>query len=164
LRKKQKQRIILGIISVSLIAVTISYFYSSDQVKIQGFAFGNNLKSIQDELKSLQIEFISKSTSLKEGDITKEEFLEFADLHLKKIENIVLRYDELSPPPSFAGSVELLKLSTKSQIESFKETIEWIKTDDESAKIRSESFLQEAFEFELAGLAEFNSAKSGINP
>ena len=105
MRKKQKQRIILGIISVSLIAATISYFYSADQVKIQGFAFGNNLKSIQDELKSLQIEFISKSTSLKELDITKVEFLEFADLHLKKIENIVVRYDELSPPPSFAVSV-----------------------------------------------------------
>jgi len=110
LRKKQKQRIILGIISVSLIAATISYFYSSDQVKIQGFAFGNNLKSIQDELESLQIEFNSKSTSLKEGDITKEEFLGFAEIRLKKIENIVIRYDELSPPPSFAGSVELLKL------------------------------------------------------
>ncbi len=164
MRKKQKQKIILGIISVALIVATIFYFYFSDQVKIQGFTFGNNLKKIQDELKSLQIEFNSKSTSLKEGDITNEEFLEFAEIHLKKIENIVLIYDELSPPPSFASSVELLKLSTKSQIESFKETIEWVKTGDESAKIRSESFLQEAFEYELAGLAEFNSAKSGIEP
>jgi len=164
LRKKQKQRIILGIISVALIVATISYFYTSDQVKIQGFTFGNNLKNIQDELKSLQVEFNSKSTSLEEGDITKDEFLEFADVHLKKIENIVLRYDELSPPPSFASSVELLKLSTKSQIESFKETTKWLNTGDESAKIRSESFLQESFEYELAGLAEFNSAKSGMEP
>ena len=164
MRKKQKQRIIFGIISVALIVATISYFYTSDQVKIQGFTFGNNLKNIQDELKSLQVEFNSKSTSLEEGDITKEEFLEFADVHLKKIENIVLRYDELLPPPSFESSVELLKLSTKSQIESFEETIKWIKTGDESAKIRSESFLQESFEYELAGLAEFNSAKSGIEP
>ena len=60
--------------------------------------------------------------------------------------------------------MELLKLSTQSQIESFKETIEWSKTGDESAKIRSESFLQEAFEYELAGLAEFNWAKYGIEP
>ena len=164
MRKKQKQRIILGIISVALIGTTISYFYSSDQVKIQGFTFGNNLKNLQDELKTLQVEFNSKSTSLEEGDITKEEFLEFADIHLKKIENIVLKYDELSSPPSFVSSVELLKLSTKSQIESFKETVKLIKTGDESAKIRSESFLQESFEYELAGLAEFNSAKSGIRP
>ncbi len=85
MRKKQKQGIILSIISVLLIAAIISYFYSSDQVKIQGFTFGNNLKSIQDELKSLQVEFISKSTSLKEGDITKEEFLGFTEIHLKKI-------------------------------------------------------------------------------
>ncbi len=119
MKKKQKQRIILGIIGIALIAFTISYFYSSEQVKIQGFTFGNNLKSIQDELKSLQVEFISKSTSLKEGDITKEEFLEFADLHLKKIENIVLRYDELSPPPSFAGSVELLKLLSVNSIDCY---------------------------------------------
>jgi len=164
LRKKQKQSIILGIISVALIVATISYFYTSEQVKIQGFTFGNNLQRIQDDLISLQVEFNSKSTSLEEGGITKEEFLEFADIQLKKIENLVLRYDELSPPPAFASSVELLKLSTQSQIESFKETIEWSKTGDESAKIRSESFLQEAFEYELAGLAEFNSAKSGIEP
>ncbi len=164
MRKKQKHGIILGIISVALIVATISYFYTSDQVKIQGFTFGNNLQRIQDDLISLQVEFNSKSTSLEEGGISKEEFLEFADIQLKKIENLVLRYDELSPPPAFASSVELLKLSTQSQIESFKETIEWSKTGDESAKIRSESFLQEAFEYELAGLAEFNSAKSGIEP
>ena len=85
MRKKQKQRIILGIISVVLIVATISYFYSSDQVKIQGFTFGNNLKNIQDELKTLQVEFNSKSTSFEEGSITKEEFLEFAHIHLKKI-------------------------------------------------------------------------------
>ena len=75
MKKKQKQRIILGIISVVLIVATISYFYSSDQVKIQGFTFGNNLKNIQDELKTLQVEFNSKSTSLEEEDITKEETL-----------------------------------------------------------------------------------------
>lgn len=164
MKKKQKQRIILGIIGIALIAFTISYFYTSEQVKIQGFTFGNDLEKIQDELKSLQVEFDSKSTSLEEEDITKEEFLEFAGKHIKKLENLVLKYDELSPPPSFASSVELLKLSTKSQIESFKEKVNWVKTDDESAKIRSESFLQEAFEYELAGLSEFNSAKSGIKP
>ena len=164
MKKKQKQRIILGIIGIALIAFTISYFYSSEQVKIQGFTFGNDLQRIQDDLKALQVEFNSESTSFKEGDITKEEFLEFADKQLKKIENLVLRYDELSPPPAFTSSVELLKLSTQSQIESFKETIEWNKTGDESAKIRSDSFLQESFEYELAGLAEFNAAKSGIKP
>ena len=164
MRKKQKQRIILGIISVALIVATITYFNTSEQIKIQGFTFGNNLQSIQDELKSLQVEFDSKTETLEEGDITKDEFLEFAEEHLKKIENLVKRYDELSPPPSFATSVELLKFSTQSQIESLKETIEWIKTGDESAKIRSESFLQEAFEYELAGISEFNYAKSGNIP
>ena len=164
MKKKQKQRIILGIIAVALIVATISYHYTSEQVKIQGFTFGNNLQSIQDDLKELQVEFNSKSQSFEDGDITKDEFLEFAERHIKKIEDLVLRYDELSTPPSFAISVELLKLSTISQIESFNETIKWIKTGDENAKIRSESLLQDSFEYELAGLAEFNDAKAGRNP
>lgn len=80
------------------------------------------------------------------------------------MDEFILRYDKLSPPESFASAVELLKLSTISQLESDKELIEWIKTGDESAKIRSDLLLQEAFDYEMAGLNEYNSAKAGINP
>ena len=76
------------------------------------------------------------------------------------MDEMILRYDDISPPDSFGSSVELLKLSTISQFESDKELIEWIKTGDEGAIIRSNSLLQEALDYEMAGLREYNSAKS----
>jgi len=40
--------------------------------------------------------------------------------------------------------------------------IEWIKTGDELAKIRSDTQIQEAYEYENLGLVEFQLAKKGI--
>ncbi len=161
---KQRREIIIAIVGIALIGIVISYFYSADLTKNQGLRFGNDLKSIQDELKTQQTQFSSKYTTLNEKSISTEGFLEFSNTHIKKMDELILRYDKLSPPESFASSVELLKLSTISQLESDKELIEWIKTGDESAIIRSESLLQEAFDYEIAGLTEYNSAKEGINP
>lgn len=152
---------IIGVVAVGLV---ISYYYSLEQTRIQGFNFGSNLREIQDELKNLQTNFDSKYTIWKEGDITKEEFLQFSRSHIEKMEGLASRYQTLSPPDGFASSVELFELSTRSQIESDKQTIEWIKTGDQSAKIRSEVLLQEAFEYELAALEKFNAAKKGSNP
>ena len=42
------------------------------------------------------------------------------------------------------------------------EYIKWIKTGDESAKIRSDTQIQEAYEYENLGLVEFQLAKAGI--
>jgi len=85
-------------------------------------------------------------------------------MHISKIEELILRYDDLEPPYAFTSSVDFFKLSTQSQLEADKETIQWIKNNDELAKIRSDSLLQDAFEFELAALAKFNAAKAGIEP
>ena len=161
---KQRRDIIIAIVGIALIGIVISYFYSADLTKNQGLAFGNDLKSIQDELKTQQTQFSSKYTTLNEKSISTGEFLEFSNIHIKKMDELIIRYDKLSPPESFASSVELLKLSTISQLESDKELIEWIKTGDESTKIRSDSLLQEAFDYEVAGLTQYNSAKAGINP
>lgn len=161
---KQRRDIIIAIVGIALIGIVISYFYSADLTKNQGLVFGNDLKSIQDEIKTLQVQFSSKYTVLNEKIISTEEFLEFSNTHIKKMDEVILRYDELSPPESFSPAVELLKLSTISQLESDKELIEWIKTGDEGAKTRSDSLLQEAFDYEMAGLTEYNSAKAGINP
>ena len=161
---KQSRDIIIAIVGIAIIGIVISYFYSVDLTKNQGLVFGNDLKSIQDELKTQQTQFSSKYTTLNENAISTEEFLEFSNTHIKKIDEFILRYDKLSPPESFASAVELLKLSTISQLESDKELIEWIKTGDERAKIRSDLLLQEAFDYEMAGLNEYNSAKAGINP
>ncbi|MEK6866240.1 MAG: hypothetical protein AABX46_02220, partial [Thermoproteota archaeon] len=66
------------------------------------------------------------------------------------------------PPKQFAPSVELFKLSTQTQLDSDKEFIEWIKTGNDSHKIRSDSLIQESFEYEMTALGEFNAAKIGL--
>ena len=85
-------------------------------------------------------------------------------MHISKIEELILRYDNLEPPYAFTSSVDLFKLSSQSQLEADKETIQWIKNKDKGAKIRSDSLFQDAFEFELAALAKFNAAKAGVEP
>ena len=42
------------------------------------------------------------------------------------------------------------------------EFIKWITTGDESARIRSDTQIQEAYEYENLALVEFQSAKKGI--
>ena len=164
MKKNQRQNIILGIVGAVIIGAVIAYFYSAEQTRNQGFTFGNELQSIQDDLKKLQTDFESKFNILKEGDIGTEKFLEYSNEHITKMENLILRYDELVPPDAFATSVELFKESTQSQLESDRELIEWIKTDDEGAKIRSDLLFQESVEYEMSALAKFNAAKAGINP
>ena len=47
-------------------------------------------------------------------------------------------------------------------MESDSQFIKWIKTGDKSAKIRSDAQIQEAYEYQNLGLAEFQSAKTGV--
>jgi len=164
LSKKKRKNIIIGIIGIALISLVIAYFYSAEQTRNKGFIFGNNLQAIQEDLKKIETDFQSEITIFQEGDSSAEEFLEYSDLHVTKIEELILRYDDLEPPNAFASSVELFKLSTQSQLHGDKEIIQWIKNDDENAKIRSDSLIQEAFEYELAALAKFNAAKAGLEP
>ena len=77
--------------------------------------------------------------------------------------NIISKYADLQIPDTFSGAVKLFKLSTESQLESDIHLINWIVTGDESEKIRSDELLQQAFEYELAGLTSFNDAKKA-NP
>ena len=110
----------------------------------------------------MQIKFYSEKTKWDEGDISKEELLKYYEEHLDRFEQIIYRYDELETPELFKGSVELFKISSETQLESDLEFIQWITTGDESAKIRSDSQIQEAYEYENLGLVEFQSAKKGI--
>jgi len=149
---------------VIVISLVIGYNYLAEQTKLKGFNFGNYLQAIQEDLKKIETDFQSEITIFQEGDSSTEEFLEYSDSHISKIEELILRYDDLEPPTAFASSVEFFKLSTQSQLQADKEIIEWIKNDDENAKIRSNSLMQDAFEYELAALAKFNAAKAGIEP
>ncbi|MDC8437891.1 MAG: hypothetical protein LV468_02690 [Candidatus Nitrosotenuis sp.] len=150
-------------VGVILVGLAVFFAYSADQAKIRGFNFGVNLQAIQDDIKQIQTEFYSKKNSLDEKSITKEEFLQFSKQHVQKMESVISRYDELSPPDSFSSAVKLFKMSTEKQLESDRFLIEWIKTGDVSNKVRSDLLLQESFESELAGLASYNDAKSGLD-
>lgn len=147
-------------IGVIVVGLAIFFAYSADQAKNRGFNFGNNLQTIQDELKQTQTEFYSKKALFDENSISKEEFLKFSESHLQRMQKIFEKYDELTPPESFANSVELFKLSTQKQIESDRFLIEWIRTNDTSNKVRSDLLLQESFENEMAALASFTKAKN----
>lgn len=148
-------------IATLLIVIIVWYSYSSEQTRQKGFEFGNKLSQIQEKVKQLQINFNSKITQWEEGDLTIHELSNHADSHLENLSIIVESYDTLEPPPQFSASVDLFRLSTISQLESDRYYIEWIKTNTNSHKIRSDSLLQESFDFELLALGEFNMAKLG---
>jgi len=162
LKKKKIQNIIIASIAILIIGSIAAYNYSAEQTKQKGLQFGIELEQIQEEVQELQIKFYSEKTRWNEGDISKEELLEYYEKHLKNFERIISTYDELTPPELFKSSVELLKISSETQLESDLQFIEWIKTGDESAKIRSDTQFQEALEYEMLGLVEFYSAKTGV--
>ena len=162
MKKSKKQNIVIASIAIIIIGAIAGYNYSVDQTKQKGLKFGNELQQIQEDVKQLQVEFNSKITQLEEGDLTQQELSEYSKTHIEKLQNAILRYDDLIPPKQFASSVELFKLSTQAQLDSDKEFIEWIKTGDDSHNIRSDSSLQESFEYEMMALGEFNAAKSGL--
>ena len=162
MKKNKIQNIIIVSIVTLIIGGIIAYNYSADQTKQKGFQFGNELAQIQTDVTELQVKFYSEKAKWDEGDISKDELLQYYKEHLKEFEEIISRYDKLTPPELFESSVELFKISSETQLESDIEYINWITTGDESAKIRSDTQIQEAYEYENLGLAEFQSAKKGI--
>ncbi len=164
MKKKQKQNIVLAVIALVIIVGIIAYNYYIDQIKIKGFNFGNKILQIQNDLKKMQDDYESKIIQWTEGDLSKEELLEYSQIYISGLGGLITRYDKLTPPVPFIASVELFKLSTETQLESYGEYIKWIETQDSSFKIRSNLLLQESFEYELAALAKFKNAQLGITP
>ena len=164
MKKKKKQNIIILAVLVAIIVGIVSYNYSAEQTRQKGFTFGVELEQIQTDVKELQTQFYSKKTQWEEGTITQDELFQHYEKHVKKFEEIILRYDSLIPPESFQSAVNLLKLSSQTQLDSDIQYIEWMKTGDESYKVRSDSQYQEALEYEMSGLVEYYSAKTGIQP
>jgi hypothetical protein len=162
LKKSKKQNIIIASVAIIIIGAIAGYNYSVDQTKQKGFRFGNELQQIQEDVKQTQTEFNSKVIQWKEGDLSQQGLSEYSKTHVEKLQNVISKYDDLIPPKQFAPSVELFKLSTQTQLDSDKEFIEWIKTNDTSHKIRSDSLIQESFEYEMTALGEFNAAKAGL--
>ena len=164
--KKKKQTIVYAAIAVGVIIIALSIFfvYSNDQAKERGKAFGKALEFIQDDLRKLTHSFDSKVSMFNQGDIDKEIFLEFAEKHEREMEKIILRYDDLQTPQQFIPAVELFKLSAETEFEANKYVIEWIRTGDETAQIRSDSLYEQSLQYEQAALLEFNLVQRQANP
>ena len=161
-KNKIQKNTIVTAIGVTIIIGIIWYSYSADQTKQQGFEFGNNLAQIQQDVAELQNKFYSEKIKWDEGDVAKQELEEYYKEHVKQFEDIISRYDKLSTPELFKSSVELFKVSSQTQLESDIEYIKWITVGDESAKVRSDTQIQQAYEYENQGLVEFQLAKAGM--
>lgn len=155
---------VLVIVALAIIIGIISYNYSAEQTRQKGFVFGVELEKIQTNVKDLQTQFYSQKAQWEEGTITKEELLQYYEIHVEEFEEVISRYDKLEAPESFQSAVDLLKLSSESQLEADKQFIEWIRTGDESYKVRSDAQIQQSLEYEMTGLVEYYSAKTGIEP
>jgi len=162
LKKKKIQNIIILSVAIVIISSIIAYNYSTDITKQKGLQFGKELSEIENNISEIQGEFYSEKTKWLEGDISKEELMKFYEIHVNKFRKIISEYDTLTPPELFESSVALLKISAETQLESDLQFIQWIKTGDESAKIRSDTLIQEAYEYQNLGLVEFQTAKVGI--
>ena len=164
--KKKKNSVVYAAIIIGILVVssTIFFVYSNDQAKLRGQMFGNELKQIQDDLKKNTHSYDTKLSLFKEGSIDKEKFLEFAEKHKDEMGKIILRYDFLQIPNGFKTAVDLFKLSSETQLESDIQIMEWVKTGNDAAHIRSDTLLQESFDYEMAALAEYKLARGPINP
>ena len=152
----------MAAVALAIIGAIIAYNYSAEQTKQMGFQFGNELGQIEQDLAELQTRFYSEKTKWDEGDITKEELLEYYKKHIEEFDKIISRYDGLDTPELFESAVQLFKMSAQTQLDSDIEYIRWISTGDESAKVRSDTRIQEAYEYENLGLVEFQLAKAGV--
>ena len=164
--KKKKNSAIYAaiIIGILIISSTIFFVYSNDQAKIRGQMFGNELKQIQDNVKKNTHLYDSNISLFKEGNLDREKFLEYAEKHKDEMSKIILLYDSLQIPNGFQTAVELFKLSSETQLESDIQMMEWVKTGNDDAHIRSDVLLQESFDYEMAALSEYKLAQGPINP
>ena len=151
-------------VGVIIIGMSIFFVYSSEQAKMRGQAFGKAIEFLQDDLRKQTHMFDSKVSMFKQGDINKDEFLNFAEKHQNEMEKIILRYDNLQIPKVFVPAVDLFKLSAETQFEADKYIIEWIRTGDDTARIRSISSYDQSLQYEQAGLFEFNLIQRQVNP
>ena len=151
-------------VGVIIIGMSIFFVYSSEQAKMRGEAFSKAIEFIQEDHKNHMYTFDSKVAMFKRGDISRDDFLKFAEKHQSEMEKIILRYDNLQTPKPFIPSVELFRLSAETQFESEKYTIEWIRTGDETAQIRADQLWNQSIQYEQNALLEFNLVQRQTNP
>ena len=149
------------IIGITIIGLVIGISYYVEPAKISGQRFGNNLKQIQSDLNKTTFSYESNYGMWKDKNLTDKEILDATDAHIRDLNEVISRYETLSTPQAFTTSVELFKRSTQSQLESIKLLKEWIGTEDNATKIRSDELMQQSFEYETSALDSYNKAKNG---
>ena len=163
-KKKQTSVHVAVLVGVVIIVLSVFFVYSNDQAKIRGEAFSKAIEFVQEDLRKTYHSFDSKVSMFNQGNITKDDFLKFAEKHELEMEKIILRYDNLQTPQPFVPAVKLFKLSAETQFEADKYIIEWIRTGDDTARIRSVSSYEQSLQYEQAGLFEFNLVQRQANP
>lgn len=147
-------------IGVIIVVSVIFVNYYLDQTKLSGQRFGDQLSQIQSDLKNETLNFDAQLTQYKNGQISKDQMLKITDDHIRLVQNILPRYDELKAPELFAPSLQLFRLSTETQIESDKALREWIVTGDNATSSKSDQLLQQSFQYEMNALQSYENAKS----
>ena len=122
-------------IGVIIVGVVIFFNYYLDQTAISGQRFGDQLAQIQSDLKNETQNFDADLTQYKNRQISKDTMLKITDEHMRVVQNILPRYNELKAPSLFAPSLQLFRLSTEMQIESDKVLREWIVTGDNTLPV-----------------------------
>ena len=163
-KKKQTSVHVAVLVGVVIIVLSVFFVYSNDQAKIRGEAFSKAIEFVQEDLRKTYHSFDSKVSMFNQDNITKDDFLKFAEKHELEMEKIILRYDNLQTPQPFVPAVKLFKLSAETQFEADKYIIEWIRTGDDTAYIRSISSYDQSLQYEQAGLFEFNLVQRQVNP
>lgn len=150
--------IVMGII---IVVTVIALNYNLDQARMTGQKFGDDLALIQSDLKNETQSFDTQLSSYEKGKVSKEEMLNITDQHIEKMQNFLLRYDSLRAPDAFSPSLQLFRFSTQTQLESDKMLREWILTDNNATRAKSDDLLQQSFQYEMNALQSFRNAKSG---
>ena len=81
--KKSKSKFPIVIVGLVIIGIIVFYFYSADQAKIRGFAFGNEIQALQEEIQNEQGQFISSIAKWNENAISNDEMIGIGEKHLE---------------------------------------------------------------------------------
>ena len=156
-----KKRIHIAILAgTTIIIVAIVLSYNFDQAGLKGQKFGNDLALIQSDLKNETQSFDYQLSLYEKNQLSRSDMLNITDKHIEKMQNFLIKYDNLNPPEPFVPSLQLFRLSTQTQLESDQLLREWVQTGDNVTRIKSDNLLQQSFQYEMNALQSFNSAKS----
>ena len=156
-----KRRLQISIvIGAIIVVIVIAISYNFDKAELKGQKFGDDLALIQSDLKNETQKFDYQLSLYEKNQLSRSDMLNITDKHIEKMQNFLIKYDNLNPPEPFVPSLQLFRLSTQTQLESDQLLREWVQTGDNVTRIKSDNLLQQSFQYEMNALQSFNSAKS----